>query len=144
MGRPMLDPASRKKSISFALTPEQRQLAPWVAQQTGETPSAMVGRLIEAEAKKIAKKTGKEPPKVPDPQQLQWTAAGQVEAVASVRDLINRDKEYTVYYDLKIGKREETHSICVCASNQREAVRAAQEQVQEKTGRHAFHCRFKP
>lgn len=88
MGRPMIDPAARKRSISFALTPEQRQLAPWVAQQTGETPSAMVGRLIEAEARKIAKKTGKELPKVPDPQQMQWTAAGQVEAVASVRELI--------------------------------------------------------
>lgn len=93
MGRPMIDPASKKKSISFALSPEQRQLAPWIAQQTGETPSAMVGRLIEAEAKKVAKKTGKEPPKLPDPQQMQWTAAGQVEAVASVRGMLKNGRK---------------------------------------------------
>ena len=95
MGRPLLEPATRKKSLSFSLTPEQRILAPWAAKQTGETPSVMVGRLIEAEARKIAKKTGREPPKVPDPQQLAWMPSGQTAAAGSVRELIKGQRKDT-------------------------------------------------
>ena len=56
MPRRPIPPARRKKPVSVTLTPEQVRLLEWAAAQGHESASVLVGRLIEAEARRISKK----------------------------------------------------------------------------------------
>ena len=55
MGRKAIDPEKKKKPVSFTLTTEQRTLCEWTAAQLGISASEMIGKLVEKEAKRVAK-----------------------------------------------------------------------------------------
>lgn len=55
MGRKPINPARKKKPISFTVTDEQRTLCEWAAVQLGISSSEMIGRLIQKEAKRISR-----------------------------------------------------------------------------------------
>lgn len=86
MGRPAINPAKKKRTVSITLTPEQCQLLLWAAAETGENTSVFVGQLIEREARKIAKQKQKPLPDL-DQRQMEWTADGQVQARQLVRQM---------------------------------------------------------
>lgn len=55
MGRRAINPQKKKKPASFTLTYEQRVLCEWTATQLDMSASEMIGKLIEKEAKRIAR-----------------------------------------------------------------------------------------
>lgn len=55
MGRKALNPEKKKKPVSFTLTAEQRILCEWAAAQLEISASEMVGKLIEKEARRVAR-----------------------------------------------------------------------------------------
>lgn len=55
MGRPAIPPEKKKKPVSFTLTAEQRILCEWTAAQLDVSASEMIGKLIEKEAKRVAR-----------------------------------------------------------------------------------------
>ncbi len=50
-----MDPEKKKRPVSFTLTTEQRILCEWTAAQLDISASEMVGKLIEKEAKRVAR-----------------------------------------------------------------------------------------
>lgn len=87
MPRKKINPALKKTPVSVTLTPEQRCMLDWAAAQEHETASVLVGRLIEAEARRISRRSKRPLPPPPEPEQvtlddLQTTPSKQV------RDLI--------------------------------------------------------
>lgn len=54
-GRPRMDPEKKKRPVSFTLTAEQRILCEWTAAQLDTSASEMIGKLIEREAKRVAR-----------------------------------------------------------------------------------------
>lgn len=54
-GRPRISPEKKKKPVSFTLTAEQRTLCEWTAAQLDISASEMIGKLIEKEAKRVAR-----------------------------------------------------------------------------------------
>lgn len=86
MGRPAINPAKKKRTVSVTLTPEQCQLLLWAATETGNNTSVFLGQLIEREARKIAKQKQKPLPDL-DQQQMEWTADGQVRARQMIRQM---------------------------------------------------------
>ena len=54
-GRPRIDPEKKKRPVSFTLTAEQRTLCEWTAAKLDVSASEMIGKLIEKEAKRVAK-----------------------------------------------------------------------------------------
>lgn len=89
MGRPAINPAKKKRTVSITLTPEQCQLLLWSAAETEQNTSVFIGQLIEREAKRIAKQKQKPLPNL-EQQQLEWTADGQVQARQMVRQLCRK------------------------------------------------------
>lgn len=55
MGRKPINPEKKKKPTSFTLTAEQRILCEWTAAQLELSASEMVGKLIEKEARRVAR-----------------------------------------------------------------------------------------
>lgn len=55
VGRKAISPEKKKKPVSFTLTAEQRILCEWTAAQLDISASEMIGKLIEKEAKRIAR-----------------------------------------------------------------------------------------
>lgn len=86
MGRPAINPAKKKRTVSITLTPEQCQLLLWAAAEVEQNTSVFVGQLIEREARKIAKQKQKPLPDL-NQQQMEWTADGQVQARQMVRQM---------------------------------------------------------
>lgn len=86
MGRPAINPAKKKRTVSITLTPEQCQLLLWTAAEVEQNTSVFVGQLIEREARKIAKQKQKPLPDL-DQQKMEWTADGQVRARKMVRQM---------------------------------------------------------
>lgn len=90
MGRPAINPAKKKRTVSITLTPEQCQLLLWSAAEVEQNTSVFVGQLIEREARKISKQKQKPLPDLDldlDQQQIKWTADGQVQARRMVRQM---------------------------------------------------------
>lgn len=54
-GRPRMNPEKKKRPVSFTLTAEQRILCEWAAEQLDTSASEMIGKLIEKEAKRVAR-----------------------------------------------------------------------------------------
>lgn len=54
-GRPRMDPEKKKRPVSFTLTTEQRILCEWTAAQLDISASEMIGKLVEKEAKRVAR-----------------------------------------------------------------------------------------
>lgn len=69
MGRKAMNPEKKKKPVSFTLTAEQRILCEWTAAQLDISASEMIGKLIEKEAKRVAR-TKQRPLPDTDPEQL--------------------------------------------------------------------------
>lgn len=69
MGRKAINPEKKKKPVSFTLTAEQRALCEWTAAQLDVSASEMIGKLIEREAKRVAKKYQKPLPDT-NPEQM--------------------------------------------------------------------------
>lgn len=67
-GRPAIDPARKKRSASYTLSATQHYLCHWTAAQLGISASEMVGKLIEREAKRVARAKSLTMPQ-PDPDQ---------------------------------------------------------------------------
>lgn len=86
MGRPAINPAKKKRTVSITLTPEQCRLLLWSAAETEQNTSVFIGQLIEREARKIAKQKQKPLPNM-DQQQMEWTADGQIQARQMVRQM---------------------------------------------------------
>lgn len=50
-----MNPEKKKRPVSFTLTAEQRVLCEWTANQLDTSASEMIGKLIEKEAKRVAR-----------------------------------------------------------------------------------------
>lgn len=55
VGRRAIDPQKKKKPVSFTLSTEQHILCEWTAAQLGISASEMIGKLVEKEAKRVAR-----------------------------------------------------------------------------------------
>ena len=87
MPRKKINPSLKKTPVSVTLTPEQRCLLDWAAAQEHETASVLVGRLIEAEAKRISRRSKRPLPPPPEPEQVTMDDLQQTPS-KQVRDLL--------------------------------------------------------
>lgn len=61
----------------------------------------------------------------------------------SLLEMINKMKDYTIYFVIKRDGHAYLHQMETVANNQREAITYVRNAVREDTGRHAFHCTTK-